>query len=45
MNLQMCFNRADGKLLWQSGVVYSEKEQTQASNPWQGSARRRSRSV
>ena len=30
----MCFNRADGKLLWQSGVTYTEKEQTQQSNPY-----------
>jgi outer membrane protein assembly factor BamB len=28
----MCFDRANGKLLWQSGVVYSEKEQTQKQN-------------
>ena len=26
----MCFDRADGKLLWQSGLTYTEKEQTQA---------------
>jgi outer membrane protein assembly factor BamB len=30
----MCFNRADGKLLWQSGVTYTEKEPTQESNPY-----------
>ena len=30
----MCFNRADGKLLWQSGVTYTEKEQTQPNNPY-----------
>src|SRR6266480_1325126 len=29
----MCFNRADGKLLWQSGVTYAEKEATHESNP------------
>src|SRR2546423_6815764 len=29
----MCFDRADGKLLWQSGVTYSEKEHTQQNNP------------
>jgi outer membrane protein assembly factor BamB len=28
----MCFDRADGTLLWQSGVVYTEKEQTQPNN-------------
>ena len=30
----MCFNRADGKLLWQSGVVWQEQEQTQRDNPY-----------
>lgn len=30
----MCFNRADGKLLWQSGVTYTDKEPTQRSNPY-----------
>jgi outer membrane protein assembly factor BamB len=30
----MCFDRADGKLLWQSGVTYAEKEPTQQSNPY-----------
>lgn len=30
----MCFDRAKGKLLWQSGVTYSEKEQTQQNNPY-----------
>lgn len=30
----MCFNRADGKLLWQSGVTYAEEEPTQQSNPY-----------
>ena len=30
----MCFHRADGKLLWQSGVPYREKEQTQPNNPY-----------
>jgi outer membrane protein assembly factor BamB len=30
----MCFNRADGKLLWQSGVTYTENEPTQRSNPY-----------
>jgi outer membrane protein assembly factor BamB len=29
----MCFNRADGKLLWQSGVTYPEKESTHETNP------------
>ena len=30
----MCFARADGKLLWQSGVVYNEREPTNAQNPY-----------
>ena len=30
----MCFNRKDGKLVWQSGVTYTEAEQTQESNPY-----------
>src|ERR1035441_24751 len=30
----MCFDRADGKLLWQSGVTYTEEEPTQESNPY-----------
>jgi outer membrane protein assembly factor BamB len=30
----MCFDRADGKLLWQSGVVWTEKEQTHEANPY-----------
>src|SRR5580765_1722425 len=30
----MCFDRSNGKLLWQSGVTYTEKEQTQQSNPY-----------
>ena len=30
----MCFDRKDGKLLWQSGVSYTEVEQTQESNPY-----------
>src|SRR6185295_7808345 len=30
----MCFNRADGKLLWQKGVTYTEEERTQESNPY-----------
>jgi outer membrane protein assembly factor BamB len=29
----MCFDRANGKLLWQQGVVYPEKEVTHATNP------------
>jgi len=28
----MCFDRADGKLLWQSGAAYSDKEPTQQQN-------------
>jgi len=30
----MCFDRATGKLLWQSGPTYTEREQTQQSNPF-----------
>ncbi|HZN67876.1 MAG TPA: PQQ-binding-like beta-propeller repeat protein, partial [Tepidisphaeraceae bacterium] len=30
----MCFNRADGKLLWQSGVTYAEKEAHHPDNPY-----------
>ena len=30
----MCFDREDGKLLWQSGVAYTEREQTQRENPY-----------
>jgi outer membrane protein assembly factor BamB len=30
----MCFNRADGKLLWQSKVNYPEKESTHPTNPF-----------
>jgi hypothetical protein len=30
----MCFNRADGKMLWQSGVTYTGDEQTQRDNPY-----------
>jgi outer membrane protein assembly factor BamB len=30
----MCFDRDTGKLLWQSGVTYEEREQTQRDNPY-----------
>ncbi len=30
----MCFDRTNGKLLWQSGVTYTENEPTQESNPY-----------
>lgn len=30
----MCFDRATGKRLWQSGVTYAESEPTQQSNPY-----------
>ena len=30
----MCFDRANGKLLWQKGVVYKEKEVTHGTNPY-----------
>src|SRR6478752_6558864 len=29
----MCFDRANGKLLWQSGVTYTENEPSQDNNP------------
>lgn len=30
----MCFNRADGKLLWGSGITWADKEPTQRDNPY-----------
>ncbi len=30
----ICFDRATGKQLWQSGVTYTENEQTQRDNPY-----------
>jgi outer membrane protein assembly factor BamB len=30
----MCFHRADGRLLWQKGVVYAERERSHPSNPY-----------
>src|SRR5260221_114893 len=30
----ICHDRATGKLLWQSGVTYAEKEPTHATNPY-----------
>jgi outer membrane protein assembly factor BamB len=30
----ICFDRADGKLLWQSGVTYTDREPTQQNNPY-----------
>ena len=30
----MCFDRVAGKLLWQSGVTYTERESTQQNNPF-----------
>ena len=30
----MCFNRTDGKLLWQSGTTWKEKEETHGDNPF-----------
>lgn len=30
----MCFDREQGKLLWQSGITYEEKEQTHRTNPY-----------
>lgn len=33
----MCFDRTNGKLLWQKGLTYGEKEETHETNPY-GSA-------
>lgn len=30
----MCFNRADGKLLWQGDTIYKESEATHSTNPF-----------
>ena len=30
----LCFDRASGKQLWQAGVTYTEREQTQRDNPY-----------
>jgi len=30
----MCFNRADGSLLWKKGIVYDKEERTHRSNPY-----------
>jgi outer membrane protein assembly factor BamB len=30
----MCFDRKDGKLLWQAGVTYTDREPTQRDNPY-----------
>jgi outer membrane protein assembly factor BamB len=30
----MCFDRSNGKLLWQSGPAYTEEESTQRDNPY-----------
>lgn len=30
----MCFSRSEGKLLWQSGVTYTQREPTNAENPY-----------
>ncbi|MBI3416869.1 MAG: PQQ-binding-like beta-propeller repeat protein [Verrucomicrobia bacterium] len=30
----MCFDRVNGKLLWQQGTVYTEKEETHETNPY-----------
>jgi outer membrane protein assembly factor BamB len=30
----MCFDRADGKLLWQKGVTYTQEEPTHDTNPY-----------
>lgn len=32
--LLLCFDRKDGKLLWQSGATYKEPETTHATNPY-----------
>jgi outer membrane protein assembly factor BamB len=30
----MCFDRSNGKVLWQSGVTYTDREPTQRDNPY-----------
>src|SRR6266849_4258659 len=30
----MCLDRSTGKLLWQSGITYTESDPTQESNPY-----------
>src|SRR5208337_1297837 len=30
----ICFERADGRQLWQAGVIYGENEPTQDNNPY-----------
>ena len=30
----LCFDRADGRQLWQAGVMYAEAEPTQERNPY-----------
>jgi outer membrane protein assembly factor BamB len=30
----ICLDRSNGKVLWQSGIVYTEAEQTQENNPY-----------
>ena len=30
----ICLDRSNGKVLWQSGIVYTESEQTQENNPY-----------
>jgi len=30
----LCFNRADGKLIWQADTIYKEREATHATNPF-----------
>jgi len=30
----MCFDRKDGKLMWKTGVTYTEKEPTHSTNPY-----------
>src|SRR5688572_27409046 len=30
----MCFNRVDGRLLWQSGVTYTSEEESHDTNPY-----------
>jgi len=34
----ICLNRADGKVLWQSGTTYSQKDPTHDANPYGSSS-------
>ena len=32
--MMMCFDRSDGKMVWQSGVIYDQHEPTNSQNPY-----------